>query len=66
MMWGCLFQKQFWARELDISRQTVIALERGEYIPSLYLAMRIGQLYALPLEEIFFLSNEDHITRKKV
>lgn len=58
--------RQDLARELDISRQTVIALERGEYIPSLYLALRIGQLYALPLEEIFFLSNVDYTSRKTV
>ena len=58
--------RQDLARELDISRQTVIALDRGEYFPSLYLAMRIGQFYALPLEEIFFLSNVDYTTRKTV
>jgi putative transcriptional regulator len=58
--------RQDLAGELDISRQTVIALERGEYFPSLYLAIRIGQLFALPLEEIFFLSNEDYAVRKTV
>jgi putative transcriptional regulator len=58
--------RQELARELDISRQTVIALESGEYFPSLYLAMRIGQLFALPLEEIFFLSNVDYAVRKTV
>ena len=54
------------ARELDISHQTVIALEHGEYTPSLDLALRIGQLFALPVEKIFFLSNGDHIIRKTV
>ncbi len=58
--------RQDLARELDISHQTVIALERGEYTPSLHLAMRIGQLFTLPLEEIFFLSNVDHVMRKTV
>ncbi len=58
--------RQDLARELDISHQTVIALERGEYTPSLDLALRIGQLFALPLEEIFFLSNVDHGMRKTV
>jgi putative transcriptional regulator len=58
--------RQDLARELDISHLTVIALERGEYIPSLVLALRIGQLFALPLEEIFFLSNIDHVMRKTV
>jgi putative transcriptional regulator len=58
--------RQDLARELDISRQTVMALERGEYFPSLYLAIRIGQLFALPIEEIFFLSNDDYAVRKTV
>jgi putative transcriptional regulator len=58
--------RQDLARELDISHLTVIALERGEYIPSLDLALRIGQLFALPLEEIFFLSNIDHVMRKTI
>lgn len=58
--------RQELARELDISPQTVIALEHGEYFPSLHLAMRIGQLYALPLEEIFFLSHGDYSMRKTV
>ncbi len=47
------------AMELDISHHTVIALEHGEYTPSLDLALRIGQLFALPVEEVFFLSNEE-------
>jgi len=54
------------ARELDISHQTVIALGHGEYNDSLDLALRIGQLFALPLEEIFFLSNGDHVMRKTI
>jgi putative transcriptional regulator len=58
--------RQDLARELDISHQTVIALEHGEYTPSLDLALRIGQLFALPLEEIFFLSNVAHVRRKTV
>jgi putative transcriptional regulator len=58
--------RQDLARELDISHQTVIALEHGEYTPSLALALRLGQLFALPLEEIFFLSNVDHVMRKTV
>ncbi len=58
--------RQDLARELDISHQTVIALEHGEYTPSLDLALRIGQLFALPLEDIFFLLNVDHVMRKTV
>ena len=38
---------------LDVSRQTVIALESGKYDPSLPLAFRISRAFQLPLEEIF-------------
>lgn len=50
--------RQDLARELDISDHTVTALERAEYTPSLALALRISQLFALPIEAIFFPSPE--------
>ena len=39
--------------ELGVSRQTVNALERGKYDPSLPLAFRIARLFGLAIEEIF-------------
>jgi len=39
---------------LDVSRQTVIALESGKYDPSLPLAFRISRTFRLPLDEIFY------------
>ena len=41
------------ASELEVSRQTVNALERGKYDPSLPLAFRIARLFKLRIEEIF-------------
>lgn len=41
------------ADRLDVSRQTVNALETGKYDPSLPLAFRISKAFRLPLEEIF-------------
>lgn len=41
------------ADHLDVSRQTVTALETGKYDPSLPLAFKIGRLFQLPVEEIF-------------
>lgn len=41
------------ADALDVSRQTVNALETGRYDPSLPLAFRIAALFALPIEAIF-------------
>ena len=41
------------ADQLDVSRQTVNALETGRYDPSLPLAFRISRLFGRRIEEIF-------------
>ena len=38
---------------LDVSRQTVNAIETGRYDPSLPLAFTIARLFNLPIEAIF-------------
>lgn len=41
------------ARQLDVSRQTVNAIETGKFDPSLPLAFRIARLFDKKIEEIF-------------
>jgi putative transcriptional regulator len=41
------------AQRLDISRQSVIAIETGRYDPSLPLAFSIARVFRLKIEEIF-------------
>ncbi len=41
------------AEHLEISRQSVNAIETGRYDPSLPLAFRIARLFAMPVEMIF-------------
>lgn len=41
------------AAALGVSRQTVIAIERGRYDPSLGLALRIARHFNATVEEIF-------------
>ena len=41
------------ARRLDVSRQTVISLERGRYDPSLPLAFRIASVFGCAIEDVF-------------
>ena len=41
------------AQRLDVSRQTVNAIEIGKYDPSLPLAFRIARLFKMAIEEIF-------------
>lgn len=35
------------------TRQTIIALEQGKYVPSLALAFRIARVFGVPLETVF-------------
>jgi len=42
------------AERLDVSRQTINALETGKYDPSLPLAFRIARLFDARIEDIFF------------
>ena len=39
---------------LDVSRQTVNAIETGRYDPSLPLAFKIAELFGNPIESLFF------------
>lgn len=41
------------ADAVGITRQTVIALEKGKYYPSLELAFQISRVFKLPLEDVF-------------
>ncbi len=41
------------AERLEVSRQTVNAIETGKYDPSLPLAFKIAELFGEPIEEIF-------------
>ena len=47
------------AQKLHVSRQTVNAIERGKYDPSLPLAFKVAYLFELPIEKIFFPEKED-------
>ena len=46
------------ADRLDVSRQTVNAIEKGKYDPSLPLAFKIAKLFQMQIEEIFFPDDE--------
>ena len=44
------------ADRVGCTRQTIIMLEQGRYVPSLALALKIGEVFAMPVEEIFKLA----------
>ncbi len=41
------------ANRAGCTRQTIIALEQGKYVPSIELAFRIARAFGVPLEEVF-------------
>jgi len=41
------------AEKLEVSRQTINAIETEKYDPSLPLAFKVARLFKLPIEEIF-------------
>ena len=45
------------AKELGVSRQTIIAIENDKYNPTLELAMKIARFLKLHVDEIFFLDD---------
>lgn len=47
------------ATKVGVTRQTIIAMEKGRYSPSLELAFRIALVFESPLEEVFFYEPKD-------
>ena len=47
------------AEKVGVTRQTIIAIEKGKYAPSLELAFRIALVFNVPLEEVFSYDLED-------
>ena len=45
------------AQMLGVSRQTVIAIEKGNYAPSVHLALRIAAVFKTRVEEIFSITH---------
>ena len=54
------------ADEVGVSRQTIVAIEKGNYSPSLELAFRLATIFKTPLEEVFtYVLNDDQPIIKK-
>ncbi len=46
------------ARMAGVSRQSVISIERGRYVPSLPLALRLARIFACSADELFTLEED--------
>jgi putative transcriptional regulator len=47
------------AEKVGVTRQTIVAIEKEKYSPSLELAFRIALVFNSPLEEVFFVENKE-------
>ncbi|MBB4051627.1 putative transcriptional regulator [Devosia subaequoris] len=41
------------AKQVGVTRQTIVAIEQGRYSPSLEVAFRIAHAFGVPLDEVF-------------
>jgi putative transcriptional regulator len=49
------------AKELNVSRQTIISIEKGKYNPSLPLALKIAKIFNMKVEDIFTLNEKEEL-----
>jgi len=47
------------ANKLEVSRQTILAIEKDKYDPSLKLALKIAKFFEVPVEELFLDSENE-------
>jgi len=52
------------ADKASVSRQTIVAIEKGNYSPSLELAFRLSNIFNTPLEEVFTYDPIDDVSGK--
>lgn len=46
------------AEKVGVTRQTILAIEKNKYLPSLLLAFKIAREFGLEIEEVFSFKNE--------
>ncbi len=51
-------QKEF-AKKMKVSRQTISALEKGRYNPSIILAFKIAKYFEMAIEDVFVYEEEE-------
>jgi len=51
------------AKEIGVSRQTIISIEKAKYIPSTLLAFKIARFFNKSVEEIFYVKNEEDLSK---
>ena len=60
----CRFNKnetaqQELANAVGVTRQTIFSIEKGKFVPSALLALKIARFFNKPLEEVFFIIDDE-------
>lgn len=53
------FSQQDLADKIGVTRQTIGLIEKGDYAPSVTLALKIAAVFEIPVEEVFRLEGEN-------
>jgi putative transcriptional regulator len=48
------FTQEELAQRVGVTRQTIIAMEKGNYVPSVLLALTLSKVFRQPIEKIFY------------
>lgn len=52
------------AESVGVTRQTIVAIEKGKYAPTLEIAFRMAHVFDVPLEKIFSYDSEKDTIKK--
>ena len=47
------------AKELGVSRQTIVAIEKGQYSPSLELAFKLSRVFDMKIDDLFYVEDSN-------
>ncbi len=47
------------AKSVGVTRQTIISIEKGRFVPSTLLALKLAKFFKKPVEDIFFILEDD-------
>ncbi|QSS99365.1 helix-turn-helix transcriptional regulator [Pontibacillus sp. ALD_SL1] len=53
--------QEYLSIQLQVSRQTIISLEKGKYKPSLVLAHKLAQVFDCAIEDLFIFEGDENI-----
>ena len=49
------------AQAVGVTRQTIISIEKGRFVPSTLLALKLAKFFKKPMEDIFFILEDSKI-----